>query len=200
MKTEMEEQTVSSVTVAEAVIHEKSDMKLRLSERLAGHQAARRAAQKAALNITDTSVAYFESGAPFFLNEKSVNLSISHSGKRAVAAIAQHSVGIDIEKIRNRSKTMLTHICATSELNQADCLTKDTKLTALWTIKESVMKAARKGLSWPPKKVLVLQITSTGEGYESSVKDPEDHIWQVNTTIDPRGYVISIAIPWQKKK
>lgn len=192
------EQTRFSVTVAESEVTEKSGVELRVLERLAGHRAARQAAQGAALDIVDTSIAYFETGAPYFLHAKSINLSISHSGNRAVAAVSPHSVGIDIERIRNRSETMLAYICTTSELNKTCGLIKDIRLTVLWTIKESVMKAARKGLSWSPKQVQILQITTDGNGFVSSVKDPEHNQWQVNTTIDSLGYVTSVAIPCQK--
>lgn len=89
-----------------------------------------------------------EFGKPF-LKSHDLNLqySVSHSSEWIVVAFSNHSIGVDVERIRNFDLEIAESFFATEEVHllysEAD---KDFSFCKLWTLKESYMKFLGKGL------------------------------------------------------
>lgn len=76
--------------------------------------------------------------------------SLSHSGRYAVCAVAEHEVGVDIEKTRSHSPKLAERFFTPSEsLRIAQSETPDELFCEYWVIKESYLKAVGTGLSVP---------------------------------------------------
>ncbi|NNE68985.1 MAG: 4'-phosphopantetheinyl transferase superfamily protein [Rhodothermales bacterium] len=83
------------------------------------------------------------------------NLSISHSGVRAAAAISRAEIGIDLEHIRVRPESLFRFILHPDEmeLRERVDLPMDRQIVLFWALKESVLKAKRTGLRRSPKSL-----------------------------------------------
>ncbi|MCK4844962.1 MAG: SDR family NAD(P)-dependent oxidoreductase, partial [Candidatus Heimdallarchaeota archaeon] len=120
-------------------------------------------------------------GQPFFYSRKDKkksdwNLSISHSGKYAIAAISKDPIGIDIEKIEERKPSFYEE--AFTE-NERKSISEDKILgTQYWTVKEAVSKALGEGLNM---KLHDIKLSKGGKEKEfsvdfvSKVKDSLEH-------------------------
>ena len=89
------------------------------------------------LSIEDKEVKYDKAGRPIFSQNKT--LSISHSGNYATLIISDHTVGIDIEKISNKTIKIKDKFLDI-ELNYPQELNNKISLV-YWNIKESIYKA-----------------------------------------------------------
>ena len=93
-----------------------------------------------------------EYGKPFLKKFSNFKFNISHSCEWIVCAIYNHSVGIDIEKIAPIDFDVAKQFYSKTEYNAL--LSKDpgeaiSFFYDIWTLKESYIKAAGKGLSIP---------------------------------------------------
>src|SRR3989338_8108988 len=88
-------------------------------------------------------------GKPFVAGS-SLFCSISHSSNLAVAICSRTPVGVDVEAIRKRTKTLLHYISNKKEISR---VSPHLSVTWIWTAKESILKAVGKGISYPMKKV-----------------------------------------------
>jgi len=135
----------------------------------------------------------FLAGAPLPLV-----LSISHSAGRALAAIAGSApLGADLERIEPRSPLLVDdYFTADEAARVAACPPgdRDRAITAIWSAKESALKARRTGLREDPRRMRValgrgaphaawhpLQVTVDGE-------PPLAGWWR-----DHDGYIISVV-------
>ena len=84
-----------------------------------------------------------------------LNLSITHSGEHAVAAIAPRIIGIDLERIAPRYEGLLRFLLHPDEYAAFDALPLDDthSLILYWTLKEATLKALRTGFRRSPKKL-----------------------------------------------
>ena len=89
------------------------------------------------LCFDDKDLKYDKAGKPIFSQNK--RLSISHSGNYASVIISSHSVGIDIEKINNKTIKIKDKFLEI-ELNYPQELNNQISLV-YWNIKESIYKA-----------------------------------------------------------
>ena len=81
---------------------------------------------------------YDDSGTPYL--EKSGYLSISHSHKYvAIGTCDAFRIGIDIERIDEKAKTVQRRFVNEEEALQFDC-TSDKDMTLLWSFKETLYK------------------------------------------------------------
>ena len=82
-------------------------------------------------------------------------LSIAHSGDRAVAVVAERTVGVDIEEVKQRNPRLMQYILHPDEYRHFAMLPLDSdhKLVLAWTIKEAILKAKRTGLRVSPKNL-----------------------------------------------
>jgi len=88
-------------------------------------------------------------GQPYFYDLKkdkasNLHLSITHSGEFALAAVGQSPIGIDIEKIEERSESFYKEAFTEKERNEISLNAE--KGTIYWTIKEAITKALGEGL------------------------------------------------------
>ncbi len=93
-----------------------------------------------------------ENGKPI-LPDSSLHFNLSHSGRIAACAVSDRPVGVDIEEIRHFDESLIRYVFREEEIvllrnTDADC-------TALWTIKESLMKYWGAGITLGPKKICV---------------------------------------------
>lgn len=110
------------------------------------------------LGITDASrIRYNLYGKPF-LSDSSVYFNLSHSGDYIVLAVDEKEVGIDIEKIETYSDGIAKKCFVPEEYSLLKHRKEDNLFYALWTAKESVMKACGKGLQMPPESFSVLPV------------------------------------------
>lgn len=79
-------------------------------------------------------------GKPF---KKGVEYNVSHSGEIAVLAIAKKPVGVDIEKIKDYNKNILSKIASNQEIERTK---SNGDFAVLWTLKESLLKCTGTGI------------------------------------------------------
>jgi len=84
-----------------------------------------------------------------------IRLSIAHSGEHAVAAIAPHTIGIDLERIAPRHEGLPRFLLHPDEYAAFDALPlgHTASLILCWTLKEATLKALRTGFRLSPKKL-----------------------------------------------
>lgn len=93
-----------------------------------------------------------------------ISLSISHCGDWAVSAACAQSaghVGADLERVESRSQHFIGDYFTDAEqalLGPLSALDFDTRVTAIWSIKEAVLKALGTGLADPATSVEVLTL------------------------------------------
>ncbi len=120
------------------------------ARRLAGMQAL--AACLAHLSLEAPPIALGRYGKPYF-TEGEQQFSISHAGTLAVAVLAPHRVGIDLEpydrKVSEASRERILLRCSDAECERLRPLRGDERSRAfleLWVKKEALMKKDGRGL------------------------------------------------------
>lgn len=110
-----------------------------------------------------------------------LNLSISHAGGWATAALSPRPVGIDMERRALRSPGVYRYFLARPEypLLEASDLDHDSIQILLWTLKEAVLKGMRTGLRISPKDV---RIVSMNASQEALLEAPGGARWHVAWT------------------
>ena len=103
-----------------------------------------------------------KNGKPYLADRKDVFFSVAHSGKRAVAAFSELTVGCDTEIIKaDRDIERLAERFYTS--SEAEEVRRDPEsFYRLWTLKESCLKAMGTGLATELSEVA---FTREGEYY-----------------------------------
>jgi phosphopantetheinyl transferase len=92
------------------------------------------------------------------------SLSISHRAGRAVCALSpalSPSIGVDLERVEPRSKAFVEDFYTAGEAARAWARApevRDTLITAMWSVKEAVLKAFREGLRVDTRAVEVQHV------------------------------------------
>ena len=120
---------------------------------LAGEWLARTVISKK-LNIPLENIRFKTNanGKPYLLGRNKIHFNISHSGKWAVCAFGEKPAGIDIEEISTVNLEIARRFFSAEECFDLFSKKADERLLffyELWTLKESFIKAAGKGLSIP---------------------------------------------------
>lgn len=105
----------------------------------------------------DVPLAVAEDGAVEVRGGRGLHLSISHTGEEAVAAVAERTVGVDLERIQPRPERLHRFLLLEKErplLNRLP-LPEDDAFALCWALKEAVLKALRCGLRRSPKTVRI---------------------------------------------
>ncbi len=127
----------------------------RQDDRLAGQLAANRAVL-ALVPGGDFMVNREGSGRPVVVGAESVEVSISHTAGEAVAlAVRGARAGVDMETIEARSESFAAEWFTPAE--QAWAHSPEDR-TAVWSVKEAVLKALGAGLALSPREVEVRSI------------------------------------------
>lgn len=107
-----------------------------------------------------------EPGKKPYLKGSEYEFSISHSGEYAMAVIAKHPVGADLERVGRDASKALRRICSASDWNyiergsnqaafgdtgqtQDECSGRLTRMTEIWTRKEALVKCLGTGIFDP---------------------------------------------------
>ena len=137
-----------------------------------------------------------QSGQPYIEGYETLHCSIGHSYGLGVGAVAPFRIGIDVEKIRPHQDSLANYIAEPKELLLVENFFNDQtdKITLVWTIKESVMKAMGIGFKISPKQVKILR--QGDKFFEVEVLDPIPSYWYVRP-VDAEDYYISVA--YEKK-
>jgi len=111
-------------------------------------------------NPVTLTVANGLSGVPYIDGMRGVFCSIGHSAGWGVAAVSGQQIGVDIERVKTRSRSLLRYITDDEELAGVDVdgEDRDILVARIWTIKESSTKAWMTGLNVHPKFVRISQI------------------------------------------
>ena len=130
----------------------------RIRDRLAGRVAAKRALYAlTGVDPHEMRVDTASSGAPVARvpGFPEVGVSISHGDGVAVAvAVAHGRVGIDRERIAARSPAFVSDWYTVDEADRYGA--DPVSLTAVWTVKEAVMKAIGAGMAVHPREIGVI--------------------------------------------
>jgi phosphopantetheinyl transferase len=121
---------------------------LKIAERLLGRIAVKK-------SFTDThfssvEVKYTLSGKPILLD---TYCSISHSNELAIAATAAFPIGVDTELMRIRDNQLLRSISTQEEIGLFKKMSEAELVTTIWVMKEAVIKALGKTISYPFQKL-----------------------------------------------
>lgn len=105
---------------------------------------------------SESETAYTEHKKPFLKEHPELHINISHSGDYAVAAFSDEEVGIDIEKIRNVTPSLMRYTLDEREFASLEDLSGDRLEKAFfkyWTAKESFVKYLGIGLTVRPAEI-----------------------------------------------
>lgn len=96
---------------------------------------------------------YNDYGKPMLRENDLLHFNISHCSGLAVCAYAKSPIGIDAEKIRDFPERVMKRCFTEREIGfvkKSSC--PNVSFFQLWTLKESLVKAIGKGLSYPLNK------------------------------------------------
>lgn len=101
----------------------------------------------------DDQILYNKYGKPY-LSSGNVYFNLSHSEEYVALAMADHEVGVDVEKIRKYHDATVKKVFNDDQrkmLEQLPVSKKDSKFTEIWTKMESILKLEGTGFTdrWP---------------------------------------------------
>ncbi|MDR1725048.1 MAG: 4'-phosphopantetheinyl transferase superfamily protein [Bacteroidales bacterium] len=95
-------------------------------------------------------IVYKSNGKPFFKNNNTIKLSISHTYDYVAVAISNREIGIDIEHLRQNKQEIAKRFFTNEENNFLSSVNTDSYdfyFTKLWTLKEAYSKCIGAGIS-----------------------------------------------------
>lgn len=136
---------------AELALMESHRHPLRRASWVAGRQAAHRAVRSWCARRDDSrgavQILRRASGAPFAAEHPDLHVSITHSGRLAVAVVSDKALGVDLEELAVRPGPLVRFFFSPSEqdwIRQVPSITS-LRCNLLWTRKEAVSKLLGKG-------------------------------------------------------
>lgn len=134
-----------------------------------------------------------DDGRPFIEFHNDLFCSIAHSRSWGIGAIAPRRIGVDVERVGPRERSVLGYIADSQEVDHVRNYFGPAidEITVIWTIKESVMKGLGLGLCLNPKQVRITNKISS-DGVEVKVPGSGSPFWQVKSFC-LGGYYFSIA-------
>lgn len=105
--------------------------------------------------ITDEEIVKSPLGKPEFKNKRNIKLSIAHCKGAVAVLLADHEVGIDVERVRSYEREVARRILTESERSVLSLTNEnqDELFFTYWTLKESYIKALGTGLTYPLKNI-----------------------------------------------
>lgn len=100
------------------------------------------------VGYSDFDLYYDAQGKPHLKDEKCI--SISHSHQFSAIAVSTHSIGIDLELVKEKTLKIASRFMDVSHLENLSEIEKIQKATVIWGIKESIFKIkSQEGISFP---------------------------------------------------
>ena len=100
------------------------------------------------LGYSDFDLYYDSYGKPHLKDGKCI--SISHSHEFSAIAVSTHSIGIDLELVKEKTLKIASRFMDVSHLENLSEIEKIQKATVIWGIKESIFKIkSQEGISFP---------------------------------------------------
>ena len=100
------------------------------------------------LGYTDYDLTYDEAGKPHLSDGK--HISISHSHEFSCICISDELMGIDLEKLKEKTLKIAPRFMEVKHLENLSTLVQIEKATVIWGVKESIFKIKNeKGISFP---------------------------------------------------
>lgn len=100
------------------------------------------------LGYTDYDLTYDEAGKPHLKNGK--HISISHSHDFSCICISNELMGIDLEKLKEKTLKIAPRFMKVKHLENLSISEQIEKATVIWGVKESIFKIKNeKGISFP---------------------------------------------------
>ena len=100
------------------------------------------------LGYTDYDLTYDEAGKPHLSDGK--HISISHSHEFSCICISDELMGIDLEKLKEKTLKIAPRFMEVKHLENLSTLEQIEKSTVIWGVKESIFKIKNeKGISFP---------------------------------------------------
>jgi 4'-phosphopantetheinyl transferase len=97
------------------------------------------------------------SGRPIVLGTpRPIFVSLAHSGRYVVTAVADRPVGVDVEELRRVRPGLAARVCSADELRSLAAMSgaeRDRAFMAVWTRKEAYGKASGAGLGFALRAV-----------------------------------------------
>jgi phosphopantetheinyl transferase len=90
------------------------------------------------LGYNDFDLEYDAKGKPYLKDDKYI--SISHSHEFSAIAVSTHSIGIDLEMVKEKTLKIASRFMDVSHLENLSDIEKIQKATVIWGIKESIFK------------------------------------------------------------
>jgi 4'-phosphopantetheinyl transferase len=100
------------------------------------------------IGYSDFDLYYDSYGKPHLKDGKCI--SISHSHEFSAIAVSTHSIGIDLELVKEKTLKIASRFMDVSHLENLSEIEKIQKATVIWGIKESIFKIkSQEGISFP---------------------------------------------------
>jgi phosphopantetheinyl transferase len=133
------------------------------------------------LALTAISVGADPDGAPYLSVQGEgrlpASLSISHRGGRAVCALSpalSPTIGVDLERVEPRPRAFVEDFFTAPETARVWACPperRDTLVTAIWSVKEAVLKAFREGLRVDTRAVEVRYVAGLDAELSSATEE-----------------------------
>lgn len=145
--------------------------------------------------------AYGEYSKPKFKHKTNLNFNVSHSGDSAILGfVYDHTIGVDIEKIKNNFDTfkIAANFFSKKEIAALREIPKPQQHMAFyrcWTRKEAFVKAKGSGLSFPLDSFSVsLDTDLEAELLETHWDKKEKSDWSYHSFIPDSNYIAAVII------
>jgi 4'-phosphopantetheinyl transferase len=147
-------------------------------------------ARVAGVRPDEVAVDIEPSGRPVLAGSlKPLSVSIAHSGRYVVVAVAKRPLGVDVELLRHspRFQQVAARVCSPAQLHvlaHSHGAYRDRAFLTMWARKEAYGKALGLGLDFPVRSVTVGGKVAGSDGH-----------WRTRTVdVDP-AYVAAVAAP-----
>lgn len=112
-------------------------------------------------NASKIIIAKDDNGRPFVLGRADVFISISHTKGAVMVGFSDRPLGVDIEQVKIRRKSVENRIFTKSESTLVDLSDNENKaFFTLWTLKESYLKAIGTGFADNAKSIEFLNVAN----------------------------------------
>lgn len=153
-------------------------------------------AAKEGLDLDDeeTAVAHGPYGKPYFAAHPEAHFNLSHSGAWILCAVHDAPVGVDVEQEAPERMDTHTFMSPQEALRHSQLKREDrpNHFFRLWTLKESLLKAAGTGLGHDPRRI-TLSLEASGVTLEGAPIAPLGTRWVLDSLPMPVGAAAALC-------